>query len=148
MYDCIFFIFFQIFDWIFFCSSGFDGSPLHNCSTSPEAIREEVDILKSDINNRMKQVLFNSVFSAYYAGFIPCCFATVRCTFMLCVMCWFLLYNLNNNFFALLLFASWRLWCTMKPIGQPFIFFGCGLAALWCTLLIAFQFGMYLVFSE
>lgn len=54
----------------------FDGSPLHNCSTSPEAIREEVDVLKSDINNRMKQVLFNSVFSAYYAGFIPCCFAT------------------------------------------------------------------------
>ncbi|KAK3915402.1 Transmembrane protein 39A [Frankliniella fusca] len=54
----------------------YDGSPLHNCSTSPEAIREEVDVLKSDINNRMKQVLFNSVFSAYYAGFIPCCFAT------------------------------------------------------------------------
>ncbi|PSN42547.1 hypothetical protein C0J52_03827 [Blattella germanica] len=49
--------------------------PLHNCSMSPHAIREEVEILKTDFNNRMKQILFSSVLNAYYAGFVPCCFA-------------------------------------------------------------------------
>lgn len=51
------------------------GNPLHNCSMSPHAIREEVETLKTDFNNRMKQVLFSSVLNAYYAGFVPCCFA-------------------------------------------------------------------------
>ncbi|KDR22636.1 hypothetical protein L798_12768 [Zootermopsis nevadensis] len=49
--------------------------PLHNCSMSPQAIREEVEVLKTDFNNRMKQILFSSVLNAYYAGFVPCCFA-------------------------------------------------------------------------
>ena len=49
----------------------------HNCSMSPEAIREEVDALKTDFNNRIKQVLFNSMVTAYYMGFIPLCFAQV-----------------------------------------------------------------------
>ncbi|KAJ9588511.1 hypothetical protein L9F63_018123 [Diploptera punctata] len=49
--------------------------PLHNCSNSPHAIREEVEVLKTDFNNRMKQILFSSVLNAYYAGFVPCCFA-------------------------------------------------------------------------
>jgi hypothetical protein len=51
--------------------------PLHNCSMSAQAIREEVEVLKTDFNNRMKQILFSSVLNAYYAGFVPCCFAQV-----------------------------------------------------------------------
>lgn len=50
---------------------------MHNCSLSPQAIREEVEILKADFNNRMKQIIFSSVLNAYYAGFVPCCFAQV-----------------------------------------------------------------------
>jgi hypothetical protein len=53
------------------------GKPLHNCSMSPQEIREEVEVLKTDFNNRMKQILFSSVLNAYYAGFVPCCFAQV-----------------------------------------------------------------------
>jgi hypothetical protein len=44
---------------------------------SPQAIREEVEVLKADFNNRMKQVIFSSVLNAYFAGFLPCCFAQV-----------------------------------------------------------------------
>lgn len=57
------------------------GKPFHSCSTSPQTIREEVDFLKTDFNNRMKQILFSSVLNAYYAGFVPCCFAQV-CKFI------------------------------------------------------------------
>ena len=49
----------------------------HNCSMSPETVREEVEILKTEFNNRIKQVLFNSMLCAYYMGFIPLCFAQV-----------------------------------------------------------------------
>lgn len=52
-----------------------NGSPLHCCSTNPHAIREEVNALKCDYNNRFKQVVFTTLTNAYYAGFIPCCFA-------------------------------------------------------------------------
>lgn len=51
------------------------GKPLHSCSSSPNAIREEVENLRCDFNNRMRQILFSSMLNAYYAGFIPCCFA-------------------------------------------------------------------------
>lgn len=51
------------------------GRPLHSCSSTPSTIREEVDTLRSDFNCRMKQILFSSMLNAYYAGFIPCCFA-------------------------------------------------------------------------
>ena len=47
------------------------------CSMSPEAVREEVDYFKTDFNNRIKQVLFNSMLVAYYMGFVPLCFAQV-----------------------------------------------------------------------
>lgn len=47
----------------------------HICSQSAEAVRKEVECLKTDFNNRLKQVLFNSLLSTYYAGFIPYCFA-------------------------------------------------------------------------
>ena len=49
----------------------------HMCSTSPEAVRDEVDMLKTDFNNRLKQVLFSSMLCAYYMGFVPLCFAQV-----------------------------------------------------------------------
>ena len=43
--------------------------------TSPELIRMEVAITKTDFNMRLKQVLFNCILSAYYAGFIPAAFS-------------------------------------------------------------------------
>jgi len=46
------------------------GSP-----TSPELVRMEVAITKTDFNMRLKQVLFNTVISAYYSAFIPVSFA-------------------------------------------------------------------------
>ncbi|KAK2149600.1 hypothetical protein LSH36_445g02080 [Paralvinella palmiformis] len=49
--------------------------PVHSCTMSPEAVRDEVEALKTDFNNRIKQVLFNSLISAYYMGFVPLCFA-------------------------------------------------------------------------
>ena len=54
-----------------------DTVPVHCCSMSPETVREEVEILKTDFNNRIKQVLFNSMLCAYYMGFVPLCFAQV-----------------------------------------------------------------------
>lgn len=50
----------------------------HNCVLTPDIIRSEVDYFKSDFNNRIKQVLFNSLLTAYYMTFVPLCFAQVR----------------------------------------------------------------------
>lgn len=47
----------------------------HNCVLSPEVVREEVEILKIDFNNRVKQILFNSMLTAYYMTFVPLCFS-------------------------------------------------------------------------
>lgn len=56
--------------------------PIHTCpphthSHTPELIRAEVEELKSDFNRRIKEVLFNSLFSAYYVAFLPLCFVKV-----------------------------------------------------------------------
>ncbi|XP_051558033.1 transmembrane protein 39A isoform X1 [Myxocyprinus asiaticus] len=48
--------------------------PTHSCPPSPELIRSEIEELKSDFNRRIKEVLFNSLFSAYYVAFLPLCF--------------------------------------------------------------------------
>ncbi|MGH0126617.1 UNVERIFIED_CONTAM: hypothetical protein FKN15_016529 [Acipenser sinensis] len=48
--------------------------PVHSCPLSPDLIRNEVECLKSDFNKRIKEVLFNSLFSAYYVAFLPLCF--------------------------------------------------------------------------
>ena len=50
----------------------------HSCTLTPDVVREEVEMLKTDFNDRMKQVLFNSMLSAYYMTFVPLCFAQVR----------------------------------------------------------------------
>ena len=44
---------------------------------TPEEIRQEVEILLSDLIVRLKQLLFNSLLCAYYVGFIPMQFADV-----------------------------------------------------------------------
>lgn len=49
----------------------------HNCTLTPDIVREEVECLKQDFNNRVKQVLFNSMLTAYYMAFVPLCFAQV-----------------------------------------------------------------------
>lgn len=67
--------FFELVGWS--DAPGIGGRPLHSCTSNATAIRVEVENLKTDFNNRMKQVLFSSVLNAYYAGFVPCCFAQV-----------------------------------------------------------------------
>ncbi|KAK3090513.1 hypothetical protein FSP39_012398 [Pinctada imbricata] len=47
----------------------------HSCVLTPDVVRAEVDAFKSDFNNRIKQVLFNSLLTAYYMSFVPLCFA-------------------------------------------------------------------------
>uniref|UniRef100_A0A6B2FGG7 Transmembrane protein 39A n=1 Tax=Bothriechis nubestris TaxID=1766655 RepID=A0A6B2FGG7_9SAUR len=49
-------------------------TPTHSCPLSPDLIRNEVEGLKADFNRRIKEVLFNSLFSAYYVAFLPLCF--------------------------------------------------------------------------
>ncbi|XP_052811219.1 transmembrane protein 39A-B-like isoform X3 [Mya arenaria] len=59
----------------------------HNCVMSPEVIRDEVENLKVDFNNRVKQILFNSMLTSYYMTFVPLCFAQNNCD-----TCWNTLY--------------------------------------------------------
>ena len=61
------------------------GSLVHRCTQVPHLVREEVELLKNDFNNRVKQVLFNSMLSPYYMAFIPVCFAPVRGHLLCCV---------------------------------------------------------------
>ncbi|KAG5876130.1 hypothetical protein JTB14_007537 [Gonioctena quinquepunctata] len=49
--------------------------PLHACSSDASEIRKEVASLTLNFNCRMKEILFCAILNAYYAGFIPCCFA-------------------------------------------------------------------------
>jgi len=59
--------------------------PTHVCTMSPEAIRDEVETLKTDFNARVTQILFDSMLCAYYTGCVPLCFAQVMHVFTLCV---------------------------------------------------------------
>eukprot|EP00094_Tigriopus_californicus_P003871 TCALIF_03726-PA protein Name:"Similar to Tmem39a Transmembrane protein 39A (Rattus norvegicus)" AED:0.37 eAED:0.37 QI:0/0/0/1/0/0/2/0/159 len=54
------------------------NSPLGSSSTSatPESVRSEVAMLKTDFNMRIKQAAFNSVCSAYYTTFVPLSFTS------------------------------------------------------------------------
>lgn len=53
----------------------FNGMPCHSCSTNAYYVRVEANVLKLDFNNRFKQVIYSSIVSGYFAGFIPLCFA-------------------------------------------------------------------------
>lgn len=53
----------------------FNGVPTHSCSANPETIHAEIDVLRTDYINRFKQVIFTALLNAYYAAFIPLCFA-------------------------------------------------------------------------
>lgn len=57
----------------------------HNCVLTPDVIRSEVEYFKLDFNNRIKQVLFNSLLTAYYMTFVPLCFAQVSLVCHRCV---------------------------------------------------------------
>lgn len=48
---------------------------------SPETVRQEVQVLKHDFNNRLKQLLFNTLVSTYYTTFIPCVFTPSALSF-------------------------------------------------------------------
>lgn len=54
--------------------------------TTPGEVRNEVDILLSDLIVRLKQLLFNSLLCAYYVGFIPMLFADVSNCYYISVM--------------------------------------------------------------
>ena len=67
--------------------SPFNLGPLFPATT--DEIRAEVDILLSDLIVRLKQLLFNSLLCADYAGFIPMQFTEVRvhggsCVYVCC----------------------------------------------------------------
>jgi len=47
------------------------------CHLSPDTIRYEAQCLRTDFTLRMKQIIFNSLISAYYVGFIPLKFTQV-----------------------------------------------------------------------
>ncbi|CAH1119350.1 unnamed protein product [Phaedon cochleariae] len=49
--------------------------PLHACSSNAVEIRSEIENLVANFNSKMKEILFCAIINAYYAGFIPCCFA-------------------------------------------------------------------------
>ena len=48
------------------------------CTMSPDSVRYEAECLRTDFNLRMKQILFNSLVSAYYVGFVPVKFTQVK----------------------------------------------------------------------
>lgn len=50
------------------------SEPLHNCFSNPIDVRNEVEMLKNDFNNRFKQIIFTSVLNSYYASFAPISF--------------------------------------------------------------------------
>jgi len=54
----------------------------HICSNNPFSIRDEVDGLRKEFNKRIKRVVCQSTFIAYYSCFIPWCFVQVSDFFM------------------------------------------------------------------
>lgn len=47
----------------------------HACSSNPNYIREEIETLKNDFHFKLRQSFFGALCAAYYAIFVPCCFA-------------------------------------------------------------------------
>ena len=65
--------------------SHFSASNMLLLPVSPEIIRQEVNVLISDLIVRLKQLLFNSLLCAYYVGFIPIQFTPVSYECLECV---------------------------------------------------------------
>ena len=67
------------------CHSGDDASTVqrqtcdvqHKCSNDPVKVRQEVEYLRKDFNNRLRNVLFHSYNTALTCTLFPCCFAQV-----------------------------------------------------------------------
>ncbi|XP_030756361.1 transmembrane protein 39A-A isoform X2 [Sitophilus oryzae] len=68
--------FFETVSW---CSKG--RPPIHACSSNPLDVRRECEHLKSNFNDRIKQICFTSIVNAYYGGFIPFSFAQPQLVF-------------------------------------------------------------------
>lgn len=47
----------------------------HTCTLTPDIVRDEVDVLKKDFNMRLKQILFNSLTTSFYATGVPVWFS-------------------------------------------------------------------------
>ncbi len=55
-------------------SSGSSSSSSTSSGPSPDGVRRESGLMRTDFNNRLRQVAFNSICSAYYTTFVPCAF--------------------------------------------------------------------------
>ncbi|KAK3734942.1 hypothetical protein RRG08_038966 [Elysia crispata] len=68
-----------------------EDAPLgHTCTLTPDIVREEVDVLKRDFNGRLRQVLFNSLTTSFYATGVPVWFS--QNSYTNCETCWNTLY--------------------------------------------------------
>jgi len=53
-----------------------EDAPLcHTCTLTPDIVRDEVEALKKDFNMRLKQILFNSLITSFYATGVPVWFS-------------------------------------------------------------------------
>ncbi len=71
-----------------------DNEGIHQCTSmgsnytgpipiTPESTRLEVQVQRNDFNARLKQIMFNTLISTYYATFIPCVFTPSALSFEL-----------------------------------------------------------------
>ena len=56
------------------CSSSTNYNATGPMPINPDTVRQEVSVMKTDVNMRARQVMFNTLIGAYYAAFVPCCF--------------------------------------------------------------------------
>eukprot|EP00058_Branchiostoma_floridae_P026310 XP_002611801.1 hypothetical protein BRAFLDRAFT_128881 [Branchiostoma floridae] len=76
--------------------------PQHQCLLCPQSIRDEVEVMKADFNNRIKEILFNSMLCAYYVGFIPVCFVQKYLHYDVWWSCQHILFVWINTFVMLM----------------------------------------------
>lgn len=100
--------------------------PIHTCpphthSHTPELIRAEVEELKSDFNRRIKEVLFNSLFSAYYVAFLPLCFVKV---------------GICPHFWLFIILRHISLWSLLPVLTTCLLFFILEHSVLWHALVM------------
>lgn len=59
-----------------------DPKTQHACSLRAANIREEADILMSDLYQRLKHTIYAAFTTAYFAIFVPCAFAPVSLVYL------------------------------------------------------------------